>query len=302
VNREVNEGAPELRGRVELGSGRRKTYAGCAKLNDTEHGLFGVAQGSGEERIAALVAKDMVWSVSQELGSSLDRQIQNNLRSPGSMEEREARVDALVETKLKEIFLPTIAKVRSRGVAQKEFEQAGVRASIVKLVELSPDKKRLYISHLGDARVYVFRGGRLTQMTRDDTGLAQQVDAGFLTPEAYEQIDQTRAPAELSHAHQQMFPLRHDVVSMTGKNVTRITPEVEKYDVHAGDRLVIVNGTIHHNLTTRDIQNWMSVLHEDLQAEDVLQRAADDEAGKKNARPARAEAGDLAAVVYMIRG
>ncbi len=297
---EFNLGAPEFKGRVELGSEQRKVVPGVAKLNDPEHGLFGVAEGRGSERVASLVAKDLVSTVAQDLGASLDRQIQNNLYAAGSMDERIARVDALVESKLKEIFLPTIAKVRSRSVVQKEFDHAGLRASIAKLVDLPHARKRLYLSHLGDARVYLLRGERLTQMTQDDTGLTQQMHAGFLSSEDFEQIDQSRSPSELSHEHQQLFPLRHDVVSVTGRNSTRITPEVDVYDVQRGDRLVIVNGTVQSNLTTRDIQNWVSTLQDDLQAEDVLQRSADDEAGKKTTRPGRAEAGDLAAVVHTI--
>ncbi|MBI5794095.1 hypothetical protein HZA87_03345 [Candidatus Uhrbacteria bacterium] len=295
-----NKGAPEFRGRIELGSERRKAYAGCAKLNDPEQGLFGVAQGSGGEKVAALVAADLVSSVAQELGVSLDRQIENNLRSPGSFTERLARVDALVQTKLKEIFLPTIAKIRSRGVTQKAFEQAGLRASVVKLVDLPGGNKRMYLAHLGDARVYLLRGGRLVQMTQDDTGLVQQMTSGFLTPEAYHEIDQTRAPSELTAEHQQMFPLRQDVVSVTGKNVTRIDPEVDVYDVVSGDRLVIVNAGVQHNLTEHEMQNWLTTVDDDLQAEDVLQRAADDEVGRKSSRVSRAQAGDLAAVVFTI--
>ncbi|MFA4846112.1 MAG: hypothetical protein WC654_06165 [Patescibacteria group bacterium] len=297
---ELNVGAPEFRGRVELGSERRKAYAGCAKLNDPDYGLFGVAQGSGEEKVAGLVAKDMVSSMAQELGSSLDRQIENNLRSPGSLKERMARVDALVETKLKEIFLPTVAKIRSRGVIQKEFAHAGLRASIAKLVDFPSGTKRMYVAHLGDARVYILRGGRLVQMTEDDTSLVQQRTSGFLTEEAYHEIDQTRAPGELTLEHQQMFPLRQDVASVTEKNVTRMVPEVDAYDVLSGDRLVIVNAGVQHNLTTRDMQNWLTTLSDDLQAEDVLQRVADDEVGRKSSRPSRAQAGDLAAVVHSI--
>lgn len=300
VNREVNSGAPELRGRVELGSERRKAYVGCAKLNDEEHGLFGVAQGSGDERVASLVAKDLVWGASQELGASLDRQIENNVRSPGTLKEQMARIDALVETKLKEIFLTTIAKTRSRSVLQKEFEHVGLRASIAKILELPNGKKRLYLSHLGDARVYVLRGSIFAQMTEDNTGLVQQVQTGFLTREQYEKIDQARAPGTLTHEEQQMFPLRNDVVSVTSKNVTRIIPEVDVYDVLPGDRLVIVNAGVQHNLTTRDIRNWLMAVGDDLQAEDVLQRAADDEVGKKQTRPTRAQAGDIAAVVHTI--
>jgi serine/threonine protein phosphatase PrpC len=42
---------------------------------------------------------------------------------------------------------------------------------------------RLVIGHVGDSRVYVFRGGQLCQLTRDHTLVQTMVDLGELTPE-----------------------------------------------------------------------------------------------------------------------
>jgi len=41
---------------------------------------------------------------------------------------------------------------------------------------------RLYISHAGDSRVYLFRNRKLTQLTKDDSWVMEQVDLGNLTP------------------------------------------------------------------------------------------------------------------------
>jgi protein phosphatase len=39
------------------------------------------------------------------------------------------------------------------------------------------------VGHVGDSRVYLFRGGRLRQMTKDHSFVQEQVDQGVLTPE-----------------------------------------------------------------------------------------------------------------------
>jgi protein phosphatase len=42
---------------------------------------------------------------------------------------------------------------------------------------------RYLIGQVGDSRVYLFRDGGLTQLTKDHSYVQEQVDAGFLTPE-----------------------------------------------------------------------------------------------------------------------
>ncbi|HEX6385374.1 MAG TPA: protein phosphatase 2C domain-containing protein, partial [Anaerolineae bacterium] len=42
----------------------------------------------------------------------------------------------------------------------------------------------LYVAHVGDARAYLLRDGRLQQLTRDDTWVQKQVDAGLISAEA----------------------------------------------------------------------------------------------------------------------
>ena len=37
----------------------------------------------------------------------------------------------------------------------------------------------LIVAHVGDARAYLVRQGELRQLTRDDTWVQRQVDAGF---------------------------------------------------------------------------------------------------------------------------
>lgn len=42
---------------------------------------------------------------------------------------------------------------------------------------------RYVVGHVGDSRVYLFREGRLRQVTKDHSFVQQQVDHGMITPE-----------------------------------------------------------------------------------------------------------------------
>src|SRR5262249_26788248 len=42
--------------------------------------------------------------------------------------------------------------------------------------------RELLIAHVGDSRAYLFRGGKLDQLTRDHTTVQDYMDAGFIQP------------------------------------------------------------------------------------------------------------------------
>jgi protein phosphatase len=42
---------------------------------------------------------------------------------------------------------------------------------------------KILVAHLGDSRVYLARGGKFRQVTRDHSLLQEQIDSGLITPE-----------------------------------------------------------------------------------------------------------------------
>jgi protein phosphatase len=48
---------------------------------------------------------------------------------------------------------------------------------------VAPDSGRWAVGHAGDSRAYLLRGGRLEQITRDDTWVQAEVEAGRIRPE-----------------------------------------------------------------------------------------------------------------------
>lgn len=50
------------------------------------------------------------------------------------------------------------------------------------LLRVDPSGERAVVAHVGDSRAYRLRGARLEQLTRDQTWVQEQVEAGLLSP------------------------------------------------------------------------------------------------------------------------
>jgi protein phosphatase len=72
---------------------------------------------------------------------------------------------------------------------QAVYEQAQARNSKMgcTVVAAVQHKNYLYIAHVGDARIYLLLENRLRRLTRDDTWVQKQVDAGIITAEEAEE-------------------------------------------------------------------------------------------------------------------
>jgi protein phosphatase len=70
------------------------------------------------------------------------------------------------------------AAIRARGNREPALGQMGT--TMISAVSLGT---RLVIGHVGDSRIYIFRRGKLLQLTRDHTLVQVMVDLGEMTPE-----------------------------------------------------------------------------------------------------------------------
>lgn len=69
-------------------------------------------------------------------------------------------------------------EVRGRGAADPELEGMGTT-----LTAMAVDAKSgaFVLGHVGDSRAYRFRSGKLTQLTRDDTWIQEQIERGDIS-------------------------------------------------------------------------------------------------------------------------
>ena len=119
--------------------------------------LFAVADGMGGAK-AGEVASGLAADAVQE--------------SSGDGATGEARVAALIEEANRRVFRR----------ANEDREASGMGTTMtVALVE----DERVAIGHVGDSRAYLYRGGRLEQLTDDHSLVAELVRSGKLTPEEY---------------------------------------------------------------------------------------------------------------------
>jgi protein phosphatase len=72
---------------------------------------------------------------------------------------------------------------RANQAVYEEGQNRDVRRMGSTFVAAVQDEGQLIVAHVGDARAYLVRKGAMRQLTRDDTWVQRQVDAGLITEE-----------------------------------------------------------------------------------------------------------------------
>jgi protein phosphatase len=134
------------------------------------------------------------------------------------------------------------AAIRSanRTLASRAQADAALSGSGATLAAALFGDNRFAVSHVGDCRVYLLREGRLSQITRDHSVVAEQVAQGLIDSEA-------------ARTH----PLRH-VVTRAVSGQAGLAIDILEMEVKAGDRLVLCSDGIHGVLTDNEITALVS--------------------------------------------
>ena len=74
-------------------------------------------------------------------------------------------------------FLLANRRIRELAARAPEHEGMGCTGEMVLFTDVG-----YVVGHVGDTRIYLFRGGRLRQVTKDHSFVQEQVDRGVLTP------------------------------------------------------------------------------------------------------------------------
>ncbi len=119
------------------------------------------------------------------------------------------------------------------------------------------DQDVLTVAHVGDARAYLLRQGQLRQLTRDDSWVQRQVDAGLLTPEE-------------AANHE----LRNVVTQVLG-NKTDITVHLsDPIPLQAGDLVMLCSDGLYDVLSDHQMSSIMINNSPQTAAEELVQMAA----------------------------
>jgi len=145
-------------GRTDVGiirSGNEDNY-----LMVPDRGIFVVADGMGGHAAGEVASEMAVRVVARELGSLKglsDDQVADRMR-------------LAIRAANGAIFDRTLT----------EHDKRGMGTTVTTLVLYDT---RFLIGQVGDSRAYLFRDGKLLQLTKDHSYVQEQVDAGYLTPE-----------------------------------------------------------------------------------------------------------------------
>lgn len=112
------------------------------------------------------------------------------------------------------------ANTRLAGAVAADPQLAGMATT---LTAVALAGSRLTVAHVGDSRAYLFRDGRLRQLTHDQTLVQSLVDARFID------LEQARA-----------HPLRSVVLgALHGRDDDLAHIQVAQHDVRPGDRILL---------------------------------------------------------------
>ncbi|MEF9841424.1 MAG: Stp1/IreP family PP2C-type Ser/Thr phosphatase [Raoultibacter sp.] len=159
-----------------------------------------------------------------------------------------------------EIAVATMAEKAPRHVDAEALGKAVEDANRAVILAASEDKgragmgttvtaavlegERLVIAHVGDSRAYLLHQGKLQQLTRDHSLMADMIESGQLTPE-----------------EARVHPNRSVITRALGSD-PRMVADLYEINVEAGDRLLLCS-------------DGLSSMTEDHQIEAVLSRVRD---------------------------
>lgn len=169
---------------------------------DAGYGLFLVADGMGGEQAGALASETVTTALPQLLGKRLG--------PPGTPSR------STPSLALRDGILELSARLRHESAGKPGVRGLGstVVAALVRGTEV-------HLAHLGDSRAYLYRQGKLRQLTRDHSVLRSLLRQGKLT----------REEARVHPARSQLSRF----VGMEGE----ANPDVEQLLAEPGDRLLL---------------------------------------------------------------
>ncbi|MBI4264114.1 MAG: serine/threonine-protein phosphatase [Acidobacteria bacterium] len=131
--------------------------------------------------------------------------------------------------------LQVAVRSANRALAVRAQRDAALNGSGATLAAALFGGGRLVVSNVGDCRAYLVRRGRLTQITRDHSLVAEQVAMGLID-------------SEQARTH----PLRH-VVTRAVSGDAGMVVDIWEMPVDAGDRILLCSDGVHGVVPDREL-------------------------------------------------
>jgi serine/threonine protein phosphatase PrpC len=125
--------------------------------------------------------------------------------------------------------------------------------------------KDLFTMHVGDSRAYLFRGGKLYKLTKDQTFAQALVDAGTLTPEQGER-----------------HYFRHTLTSCLGGKGGKVDLEIQHHELFNQDKVMVCTDGLTEMVSESEITEIFSSKQSAQVLSDQLLKKALDAGGRDN--------------------
>jgi protein phosphatase len=202
-------------------------------------------------------------------------------------------VQATMQDVLFEADADVLSLVREKG------NEMATTASVLVICDSSTEasKQVAVIGNVGDSRVYRLRGGRLEQITLDDSAIRSVGDEAQARA-LQDRLSRAQEPSDLSDEDLFHFRTRNVVDQALGVQKI-ITPRIHQVDVHSSDRFFLASDGITDNLTLDEIQAILRDNTDPQRAVDLLKEASVTRSGE---RSFRSKPDDMTGIVIDIGG
>lgn len=156
----------------------------------------------------------------------------------------------------------------NEAIFARSYSESGMRGMGTTLCTVAlvthEGAERLFVTNVGDSRVYVLQDGQLRQITRDHSFVEDLVDAG-----------------EITHEEARTHPNRNIVTRALG-----IEPyvEVDSWELYpfTGDRYLLCSDGLYNEVDDRHLAEALRTIENPQECADVLVRLANEGGGRDN--------------------
>jgi protein phosphatase len=137
-------------------------------------------------------------------------------------------------------------------IARCHPEMAGMSTTVT---AVALDERRYAIANVGDSRAYLYRDGRLRQLTRDDSYVQELIDRGALDPRA-------------ARTHPQ-----RSVVLKALDGDPAVTPAISSLEAEPGDRMLVCSDGLSDLIDERELASALALDSREASAERLIELA-----------------------------
>lgn len=211
---------------TDMGMVRKNNEDFHAALSVGEDAVFVIADGMGGHAAGELASRTAVEYVLSTLPRELEKAV--------TKKDLEELLHLVIEKANVKVYLESLDN--------KEYKGMGTTLTIAVLRDW-----RLYLSHIGDCRVYLLHGSSLDRLTVDHTLVQELIDSGSITEEE-----------ALTH------PKRHLLLKSLGVN-EYMSPDTYSFDISQGDLILMCSDGLYGYVKEEEIRSILR-RHKDLNA------------------------------------